>query len=65
MDLAAGSPGHDADALAIDVYLEAAVAGSDSYDLAGVDHAYLDALGSHHDGAAPGYAPLNNDRIGR
>lgn len=51
MDLAAGRPGHDRDDFAVDLEFEAVVAGGDCHDLPGVDHADVDLLGGHHDGA--------------
>jgi hypothetical protein len=51
---AGGGAGDYAHGLAIDVELEAVIADSDCDDLAGVDHADVDALGGDHDGAALG-----------
>jgi hypothetical protein len=61
VDLAAGGAGDYARGLAVDVELEGVVADRDRNDLAGVDHADVDALGGDHDGAALGHAPLHDD----
>jgi hypothetical protein len=61
VDLAAGGAGNYAHGLAVDVELEGVVADRDRDDLAGVDHADVDALGGDHDGAALGHAPLHDD----
>jgi hypothetical protein len=60
--LPAAGAGHSGDSLAVDVELECVVVGGDGDDLAGVDHADLDALRCHHYLAALGYSPLHCHR---
>jgi len=64
VDLGAGSAGDGADTFAVDVELEAVIAGSNRDDLPGVDHADMDPLRGDHDGAALRYAPLHDDWTG-
>jgi hypothetical protein len=54
----------DGDDLAVQADLEAVLACGPGDDLAGVDHADVDALGGDHDGAALGHAALHDDRPG-
>src|SRR5215472_18554284 len=48
--------------LAVEADLEAVIARGDGDDLARVDQANMDLLGSDHDAAAGGHAPLDRDR---
>jgi hypothetical protein len=56
VDLPAAGAGHSGDTLAVDAELECVVVRGDGDNLAGVDHADLDALRCHHYLAAPGYS---------
>jgi len=62
VDLGGGRAWHDGDCLVVEADLEAVVARGDGDELARVDHADLDLLGSDHDAAAGGHAPLDRDQ---
>jgi hypothetical protein len=63
VDLPAAGARHSGDRLAVDAGLECVVPGGDGDDLAGMDHAGLDALRCHHYLAALGYSPPHCHRV--
>jgi hypothetical protein len=62
VDLPVRHARYDRDRLAVNVEPEGVVVGSHGDDLAGVDHADMDALGGDHDATSLGYPPLHRYR---